>query len=85
MNYLLSAHAREELERRQIPLVLLENVLSDPEQKVPGHEGIRCYQSRVTLGEKQYLLRVMVNETTAPLTVVTVYRTSKLAKYWSTL
>ncbi len=67
MNYLLSAHAREELDRRQIALALLEDVLSHPEQKVPGHEGIRCYQSRVTLGEKQYLLRVMVNETTDPL------------------
>ncbi len=85
MNYLLSAHAREELDRRQIPLAVVENILFSPEQKVPGHEGILCYQSRVNISGKQYLLRVMVNETTDPLTVVTVYRTSKLAKYWSTL
>ncbi|CAN5280805.1 hypothetical protein BH20VER2_BH20VER2_00950 [soil metagenome] len=34
---------------------------------------------------KQYLLRVMVNESTNPLTVVTIYRTSKVAKYWNKL
>lgn len=85
MNYRLSAHAREELDRRQISLAMLEDVLSQPEQKVPGHEGILCYQSRVTIGGKPYLLRVMVNEITDPLTVVTIYRTSKIAKYWNTL
>ena len=85
MNFRLSAHARKELDRRQISLALLEDVLSHPEQKVPGHEEILCYQSRVTIGGKPYLLRVMVNETTEPLTVVTIYRTSKITKYWSTL
>ncbi|CAN5280903.1 hypothetical protein BH20VER2_BH20VER2_00960 [soil metagenome] len=33
MNYRLSAHAREELDRRQIPPALLKNVLSDPKRK----------------------------------------------------
>ncbi len=53
MNYRLSAHAREELDRRQIPPALLEEVMSSPEQKVPGHEGILCYQSRVTIHDKR--------------------------------
>jgi hypothetical protein len=44
---------------------------------------IWCYQSRVTLAEKPYLLRVMVDETKQPAVVVTVYRTSKIDKYWS--
>lgn len=85
MNYRLSAHAREELVRRQIPLALVEGVLSSPEQKVPGHEGILCCQSRVMINGTAYLLRAMVNEATDPPTVITVYRTSKIAKYWNPL
>jgi hypothetical protein len=45
-------------------------------------EGITCFQSRVDIAGKQYLLRVMVNESGDPLVVVTVYRTNKIAKYW---
>jgi len=83
MTFHLSAHARTELQRRGIPETLLAAVLAEPEQKVPGHGMIWCYQSRVTIAEKPYLLRVMVDETRQPPLVVTVYRTSKIDKYWS--
>ena len=83
MNHRISAHARSELQRRGIPLDLLESVLSAPQQKVPELEGVICYQSRVAMGGKTYLLRAMVNETADPPIVVTVYRTSKIDKYWS--
>lgn len=53
-----------------------------PEQKVPEADNITCYQSRVEIGGKRYLLRVMVNDTVNPPVVVTVYRTDKLSKYW---
>lgn len=36
----------------------------------------------VALLGKTYLLRVMVNATREPPVVVTVYRTSKIARYW---
>jgi len=62
--------------------VLVDQVLQAPEQKVPEVEGITCFQSRVDIAGKQYLLRVMVNESGDPLVVVTVYRTNKIAKYW---
>ena len=42
-----------------------------------------CYQSRVTINDKSYLLRVMVDDTRQPAVVVTVCRTSKISKYWS--
>ena len=74
----------EELEKRKLPLSLLEEVLEAPEQKVPEVEEITCYQSRVEIDGKRYLLRVMVNGTVSPPVVVTVYRTSKITKYWRT-
>jgi hypothetical protein len=79
----LSAQARTERQRRGIPKTLLTPVLAEPEPKVPGHGKMWCDQWRLTRAEKPYLLRVRVDETKQPPAVVTVYRTSKIDKYWS--
>jgi len=60
----------------------VERVLESSEQKQHLLENITCYQSRVNIGGKQYLMRVMVNDAVQPSVVVTVYRTSKIRKYW---
>ncbi len=83
MNCEFSQHAGEELARRGIPASAVEAVLAAPEQKVPEHGSVMRYQSRVTINNKPYLLRVMVDDTRQPAVVVTVYRTSKISKYWS--
>ncbi len=70
------------MQRRGIPLAVVESVLADPAQKVPEHGGVVCYQSKVEINRKPYLVRVMVNEKLLPAKVVTVYRTSKINKYW---
>ena len=77
-----SKHLHKELDRRKIPRDLLEQVLQRPEQKVPELDNITCFQSLVEIGGKSYLLRVMVNEMVDPHVVITVYRTSKISKYW---
>jgi hypothetical protein len=68
--------------RRGIPLAVVESVLASPGQKVPEHGGVVCYQSQVKINQKLYLVRVMVNEAVTPPKVVTVYRTSRINKYW---
>ena len=82
MTQQLSIHVREEMGRRGIPMAVVESVLARPAQKVPEHGDIVCYQSKVDNNQKPYPVRVMVNETAAPAKVVTVYRTSKISKYW---
>ncbi|NGZ11033.1 MAG: DUF4258 domain-containing protein [Nitrospira sp. LK70] len=82
MKFQFSKHVLEELEKRKIPQKLVEQALYAPEQKVPEVDDIACYQSRVEISGKTYLLRVMVNETLNPAVVVTMYRTSKVSKYW---
>lgn len=82
MNHELSAHVQKEMERRGIPLAVVESVLAAPAQKVPEHGDVVCYQSKVEINQKPYLVRVMVNEAARPPKVVTVYRTSKINKYW---
>jgi hypothetical protein len=83
MNFELSKHAREEMTRRDIPLQTVESVLSSPQQVVLDSTGKRVYQSKVELeAGKTYLIRVVMNEKSDVPVVVTVYRTSKIEKYW---
>jgi hypothetical protein len=70
------------MQRRGIPLAVVESILDAPAQKIPEHGDVVCYQSQVEINHKAYLVRVMVNEESAK--VVTVYRTSKIGKYWRT-
>jgi len=83
MKVRFSKHAEREMARRGISRDIVQGVLAAPAQKVPEHGAIVCYQSIVEIDQKPYLVRVMVNETAYPPTVVTVvYRTSKIEKYW---
>ena len=83
MKFRLSRHALEELERRGIPRDLLEETLENPQQVLPERDGMKVYQSQVRFaGSKLFLLRAIVNDAVEPAVVVTVYRTSKIEKYW---
>jgi len=80
----LTEHAEGELERRGIPRALLDRVLREPQQRVPADAGRTAYQSQLDFGGgKIWLLRVIVDERVDPALVITAYRTSKIAKYWS--
>ncbi len=83
MNFRLSQHALDEIERRGISRDLLDQVLQNPQQILPERDGKKIYQSQVEFGEsKLFLLRAIVNDAVEPAVVVTVYRTSKIEKYW---
>ncbi len=82
MKFVFTVHALEEMQRRGITREQIEPVLANPDQKVTEYDDVICYQSTVDIGGKAYLMRVMVNEIDAK--IVTVYRTSKISKYWRT-
>lgn len=84
MDYRLTRHAALELERRRIPGELVQEVLENPEQVVKQRRSaLKVLQSRCDFGEgKIYLLRVVIDDSTEPGVIVTVYRTSKIDKYW---
>ena len=82
MRYRLSEHVRQEIERRRIPLTLLEAVLEKPGQIVPSRGAAKAYQSKCEIGGKMFLLRVIVDGSGDPAVVVTAYRTTKIEKYW---
>lgn len=83
-DYQVTDHAYSEMARRQITEAQVVEVLHTPEQIETVRVGRVVYQSRFESGEprKTYLLRVFIDIDRDPPAVVTVYRTSKIAKYW---
>ena len=83
MTFRLSNHAKEEMERRSIPGQVLETVLNNPQQIIRERGNLKAYQSVIDFGDgRRFLLRAIVDDTLEPAIVVTVYRTSKIDKYW---
>jgi hypothetical protein len=82
MTFRLTPHAQTELSRRAIPPDVLKAVLDTPEQVLPERRERKAYQSRHEIGGIMFLVRAIVDDRVDPAIVVTVYRTSKIAKYW---
>lgn len=83
MNFRLSRHAEEEMVRRQIPRHWVDALMGAPEQTISQPNGTEIHQSRfATQDGKSYLVRAVVATAKNPAIVVTVYRTSKIEKYW---
>lgn len=80
----LSDHALMEMERRNITQESVREILAAPEQVEMVREGRSIYQAIIKLGDplKPYVLRVFIDIDRDPPRVVTVYRTSKIDKYW---
>ena len=83
--YTLSEHALFQMKRRGVGEDVVRAILLSPEQRIQIRPGRVVFQSRVSMGEdaKEYLVRVFVDVDCDPAEVVTVYRTSKIDKYWS--
>ena len=83
MTFELTAHAEAEMVRRKISMGMIHELLNAPQQILPAQGRRQIYQSKVTVGSsREYLLRAVIDVETEPSTVVTVYRTSKILKYW---
>ena len=82
MRFVLTRHAQAEMLRRHIPETLVNQIAQSPGQIVKEQGDILCYQSISHEEDKSYLIRVMINPTTDPVQIVTVYKTSKIDKYW---
>lgn len=82
MEYVLTDHAASEAQRRLIPLTLIESTADRPEKILPGTNNRKVFQSRIVADGKAYLVRLIVEDWHQPPVIVTVYRTSKIEKYW---
>ena len=83
MDFILSKHARIEIDRRGLSISQIEAILADPEQVVVAKDGLQCYQSRfINEHGGVTLLRIIVNGSKKSKVVVTAYQTSKVFNYW---
>ena len=81
MNFILSKHAQNEIRKRRLSLDLVRSVLENPQQVVE-ERILNTYQSLVEISGKTRLLRVVANDRTNPVIVVTVYSTTQIKRYW---
>lgn len=79
----LSAHAKEEILKRSLDMDVVWRTLQQPGQILDAGNGNHCLQSKfIDPFGKTYLMRIFVNPTKEPQTVITLYKTSKIDKYW---
>lgn len=80
----LSDHARRQAARRGISEAIVRSVAEAPEQVAVVREGREVRQSHVRFppDDRLYLVRVFVDVSPGLETVMTIYRTSRIEKYW---
>jgi hypothetical protein len=79
-----TGYARKRLGRRTISEEAVLAVVRHPDQLIE-ERGRKVAQTRwVTPRGKEYLLRVVYEESGDEIVIVTIYDTSKIQKYWRT-
>lgn len=83
MNFEFTKHALEELRNRGISKETVEKILNNPKQILDSENNRKVYQDIIEFNDnKQYVVRVILEETKNNLKVITVYKSSKISKYW---
>lgn len=79
----LTMHARKKADAREVSNKEIEEAIALPDSIVPGHPPRKIYMHRYfdDILQTEMLLRVVVEETPTEITVITLYKTSKFAKY----
>ena len=75
-----SKHFIEQMQIRNISISEASDALENSQQTLI-EDGLTVYQKLIYKNNKQYLLRIFVNEIRQPPVVVTGYITSKINKY----
>ncbi len=83
MNFEFTKHALEELRNRGISKETVEKILNNPKQILDSENNRKVYQDIIEFNDnKEYVVRVILEETKNNLKVITVYKSSKISKYW---
>jgi hypothetical protein len=86
MDFIFSKHAEEQMQRRNISRSMATDTVLHPDQTLVDDEfpGMKIFQSLISEDEQIFLLRVFVNVERRPNIIVTLYKTSKIKKYYET-
>lgn len=85
MKIIITDHALFEAVRRGIAEESIISVINNPQQKLPSKKGRVILQNKYfdKATNKEMLLKVIGTETAEGFTVITVYKTSRISKYWT--
>lgn len=69
---------------RDIPREEVLNTIESPQQRIDSRRGRQLYQSRYfdSVEQKDMIIRAIVEPQGDDLIVISVYKTSKIEKYW---
>jgi hypothetical protein len=84
MNIIITNHAGFEARRRNISEDFVKYVILNPQQKLYYKDGRVIVQNRYhdEIEVKEMLIRVIGVEIEEIFKIITVYKTSKIEKYW---
>lgn len=84
MEVIIKSHATFEAERRGIPTKFIIFTVNNQQQKLHSQKGRVTVQNIYCdeIEKKEMLLRVIGFEISEKFEVITVYKTSKVSKYW---
>lgn len=84
MEIVFTEHARFEMNRRRISEKFVNTIIANPDQRHITRKGRVVLQSKYinSVEQKEMLLRVIGKEINESFIVITVYKTSKIEKYW---
>ena len=74
--------AKKKIKGRGIPEEMITDTLNSPMQIVDGYGGRSVAQRKLQINEKEYLLRVVFEESDDTFFVITAYLTSQIDRYW---
>jgi hypothetical protein len=79
---LFSMHSIKQLKLRNISEDLVRKALSEPEQTIVIDKSRTIFHLRFKEKGKKYLLRVIADKVGPDWLIITVYKSSKIKKYW---
>jgi len=79
-----SKHAQGQMLKRNINYDTALSVIFHPDQVIVDDEDLEkvIYQSLIKENEQMFLLRVFVEKNKQPNVIVTLYKTTKISKYY---
>ena len=77
-----SKHSLVQMQQRGIKIELAQSILDTPQQIILEQDK-KIYQSIINFKDGgEYLVRIFVNTLKQPNLVITIYKTSKIEKYY---
>lgn len=81
MNYIYSNHALEQMKARGISQEIVDAIIENPLQVILEDDK-KIVHGIIEEDNTKYLIRIFVNRIKQPNLIITVYRTSKIDKYY---